>query len=179
MIVTVEELKSQIECDDMTDTAIQSQLTAIEAIIRKYTHNNFQMPAIRFEAETSGNIIKGSSPYIKAGDTLQITQSAVNNGLYVVESITEAEITVDKPLYDWKDNRITKIEYPPDVKQVAIDMFKWKLEFGGKIGVKSEAETLSRHSVSVTYEDSNALYMGYPKGLLSALSLYVKARCWN
>ena len=76
-------------------------------------------------------------------------------------------------------NRIPKVEYPPDVVQCAVDMFKWKLEFGDKVGIKSESETVSRHSESVTYEDSASLYMGYPKGILSALSLHVKARCWR
>ena len=72
---------------------------------------------------------------------------------------------------------MTKIEYPKDVIQCAIDLFEWKRNFGDKIGIKSESETLSRHSESVTYEDSTALFMGYPLGILKGLSLHKKARC--
>jgi hypothetical protein len=49
---------------------------------------------------------------------------------------------------------------------------EWEVNFRGKVGVKSE--TLSRHSI--TYEDSSALFKGYPKGILSALSNYKKMR---
>lgn len=179
MIISVEELKTQIDCGDMTDNVIQSQLTAIESIIRKYTNNNFQQRPVRFEADTSGNIINGSSPYIQIGDTIQITQSAVNDGLYVVTDKSNDTLTVDRLMFDFPQNRITLVKYPADVIQCAVDMFKWKLEFGGKIGIKSESETLSRHSESVTYEDSTTLYMGYPTGILSTLQLHVKSRCWK
>ena len=63
------------------------------------------------------------------------------------------------------------------MKQCAVSLFKWELEFGSKIGIKSESETLSRHSETVTYEDSATLFMGYPIGILNGLSLYKKARC--
>jgi len=68
---------------------------------------------------------------------------------------------------------VTKIHYPADVIQCAVDLYKWKQDMGDKVGVKSE--TLSRHSV--TYEDSATLFMGYPVGILNGLSLHNKARC--
>lgn len=179
MIVTVDELKNRIDTGDLTDEQIKWRLESIEAVVRKYTHNNFQKIPARFEAATTDSEILGTSPYIRPGDTVQITQSNINDDIYVVETITENSMTVDKPIFKSNINRITKVEYPPDVVQCAVDMFKWKLEFGDKVGIKSESETVSRHSESVTYEDSASLYMGYPKGILNALSLHVKARCWR
>lgn len=179
MIITVEELKTHVDCGDMTDSVIQSHLTAIESIIRKYTHNNFHVQVIRFEAAVEDGVIRVVSPYIKVGDTLEVTQSPINNGLYTIATKTDFTLTVNEPIFDHPVNRFTLVRYPSDVKQCAIDMFKWKFEFGDKVGIKSESETLSRHSESVTYEDSSTLYMGYPTGLLSTLQLHVKARCWQ
>lgn len=176
MILTVEELKAQVDVGEMTDDVIVARLEAIEKVIRKYTHNNFQNQKVRFIASTQNNIINGMSPFIKSGDTVQISQTVANDGLYIVTDVTDTNTVVEGMLYDETRNVVTKIEYPTDVKQCAIDLFKWKLEFGQKIGIKSESETLSRHSVSVTYEDSQTLFMGYPVGILSGLSLHKKAR---
>lgn len=179
MIISVEELTAQVDCGDMSDVAIQRRLASIEAVIRKYTNNNFQNKFARIEGKSDNGRIYGTSPYIKVGDTVQITQSKVNDGLYVVESVNDGYITVDKNVYDVSFNRMTKIEYPHDIVDCAIKLFEWQSEYGSKIGIKSESETLSRHSTSVTYEDSSSLYMGYPTGLLSGLALYKKSRGWT
>ncbi len=179
MIISVEELTAQVDCGDMSDIAIQRRLASIEAVIRKYTNNSFQNRSARFEGRSDNGIIYGTSPYIRAGDTVQITQSKVNDGLYVVDSVADGYITVDRDIYDVPRNRVTKIEYPPDIVDCAIKLFEWQSEYGSKIGIKSESETLSRHSTSVTYEDSSSLYMGYPTGLLSGLALYKKSRSWE
>ena len=81
-------------------------------------------------------------------------------------------ITVDKPLIDESHVLVTKVEYPADVIDCVVELMEWNLNFGGKVGIKSE--TLSRHSV--TYEDSATLFMGYPVGILNGLKLHVKAR---
>ena len=115
----------------------------------------------------------GSPRFFSVGDTVQISGSVVNDGLYVVVSVSEDRLELDKPLFEVSYNLVTKIQYPADVIQCAIDLYKWKQTMGDKVGVKSE--TLSRHSV--TYEDSATLFMGYPVGILKGLSLYRKARC--
>jgi hypothetical protein len=107
------------------------------------------------------------------GDTVQISGSGVNEGLYVVRTIGDDHIELDKPLMPVCMNLVTKISYPADVIQCAVDLYKWKQTMGDKVGVKSE--TLSRHSV--TYEDSATLFMGYPVGILNGLKLHRKARC--
>ena len=115
----------------------------------------------------------GSPLFFTVDDTVQISGSQVNDGLYSVMVVGEDYIDLDKPLHTTDYNLVTKIQYPADVIQCAVDMYRWKQNMGEKVGIKSE--TISRHSV--TYEDSASLYMGYPLGLLSCLNLYKKARC--
>lgn len=177
MIISVVNLKTLVDCGDMTDPQINAWLVSIEQVIRKYTNNNFQNRNVRFVAPSKGNQLIGAFSYLRVGDTIQISQSQVNDGLYVVQDITEDHLAVNRELFDVANNKITKIEYPEDVVQCAADLFGWKKEFGSKVGLKSESETLSRHTASVTYEDSATLYMGYPIGILKGLHHHRKARC--
>lgn len=178
MIMTAEEVRTQVGCQQMYDDEIKSKLGAIEEIIRKYTNNNFQNKYIRFcSASVNGNQLDVTSDFLKVNDTIQITQSMVNDGLYQIIAVLDDGIIVDGELFDVPFNRITKVEYPEAVKQCAIALFKWELEFGSKIGITSESETLSKHTQSVSYEGSDKLFMGYPTGILNGLSLYKKARC--
>ena len=176
MIISVDKIKEHIDCGELSDNIILTRLKAIEQVIRAFTHNNFQNRNARFEAEASSGVLLGASPYIRVGDTVQVSQSMVNDGLYTVVNVTDDQTTLDGELFATKKNLVTKIHYPDDVVQCAIDLFKWKLEFGDKIGIKSESETLSKHSESVTYEDSASLFMGYPVGILKGLALHSKAR---
>jgi hypothetical protein len=176
MIISVDNIKAHIDCGELSDNIILTRLNAIEQVIRAFTHNNFQNRNARFEAEASGGVLSGASPFIRVGDTVQISQSLANDGLYTVIDVTDGQTTIDGDLFATKKNLVTKIQYPDDVVQCAIDLFKWKIEFGDKIGIKSESEALSRHSESVTYEDSATLFMGYPVGILKGLALHSKAR---
>ena len=172
MIITVEDLKKQIQCTD-ADELITAKLEAIEAVIRAYTNNNFQQRGIRFSGRSDDFRVYGSPQYFTVGDTVQISGSGVNDGLYVVTVVDEDRLELDKSLMAYPVNLVTKIKYPADVIQCAVDLYKWKQNMGDKVGVKSE--TLSRHSV--TYEDSATLFMGYPVGILNGLKLHKKARC--
>lgn len=173
MIISIEDLRSQVDCGNTTDEQISVRLEAIEGVIRQYTNNNFQQRTARFVGNSEGCIVYGSPMFLSVGDTVQISASDVNDGLYVVKAVADDRIEVDKPLMTVENNMVTKIVYPVDVIQCAVDMFTWKKTMGSKVGIKSE--TLSRHSV--TYEDSGSLFMGYPMGILSTLNLYKKARC--
>lgn len=173
MIITVEDLKKQVDTGNATDELITTKLEAIEAVIRAYTNNNFQMRHVRFAGSSEDSNVYGSPQYFTVGDTVQISGSGVNDGLYTVTAAYDDHIELDRPLFNVEYNLVTKIQYPADVIQCAVDLFKWKQTMGDKVGVKSE--TLSRHSV--TYEDSATLYMGYPVGILNGLNLYRKARC--
>lgn len=172
MIISVEDLRNQVDCGDVKDEQIRIKLEAIESVIRAYTGNNFQKPGIRFEGDSDGLNVYGDPQFFRVGDTVQISASGVNDGLYVIEEIAEDYIRLDRELHTAKFNRVTKVDYPADVVQCAVDLFRWKQKMGDKVGIKSE--TLSRHSV--TYEDSGTLYMGYPTGILYGLNLYRKAR---
>lgn len=172
MIISVEEIKQLIEFKNWTDAKIERKLNAIEQTIRKYTNNNFQKRGIRAECAAMTQKIYGHVPGLNAGDTIQISESRFNDGLYVVVGIEDNFITLDKALIDESHVLVTKVEYPADVVDCAVELMEWNLNFGGKVGIKSE--TLSRHSV--TYEDSATLFMGYPVGILNGLKMYMKAR---
>ena len=173
MIITVADLKKQIDCGSATDEQITVKLNAIEAVIRAYTNNNFQQRGIRFIGHSSGMRVYGEPQYFNVGDTVQISDSLVNDGLYQVTEVGVDYVQVDKFLMTTEKNLVTKINYPADVIACAVDLYRWKQNMGEKVGIKSE--TISRHSV--TYEDSATLFMGYPMGVLNGLSLYKKARC--
>lgn len=174
MIITVADLRNQINCGTVTDDVIKAKLEAIEAVIRAYTNNNFQQRGIRFCGYSEDQSIYGVPTNFKVGDTVQITsQFGVNDGLYTIVDMGDDYITLDRELIHVDHNLVTKILYPADVVQCAVDLYKWKQTMGDKVGVKSE--TISRHSV--TYEDSATLFMGYPVGILNGLNLHRKARC--
>lgn len=173
MLMTVAELKARVDTGSLTDAVIAARLEAIEAVIRAYTNNNFQVRTARIVGQSFDDTVYGYSDFIQQGDTVQISQSEVNDGLYVVKTVEQYGITLDKPLFKYPENVVTKVKYPPDVVQCGVDMYRWQQDNGEKVGIKSE--TLSRHSV--TYEDSNTLFMGYPVGILNGLQLHRKARC--
>ena len=173
MIITVDNLKKQVSVTDTDEEVITTKLEAIEMVIRSYTNNNFQQRGVRFIGNSLGSKVYGSPQNFSIGDTVQISAPSLNEGLYQVTDVADDFIQLDKPLLPTNTNMVTKIKYPADVVQCAVDLYKWKMKMGDKVGVKSE--TISRHSV--TYEDSATLYMGYPVGILNGLYLHKKARC--
>lgn len=109
------------------------------------------------------------------GDTVQITESMFNDGLYTVKGIEENAIVLDKELIDEDYVLITKVEYPDDVIECCINLCEWEVKNRGKVGIK--AETLSRHSVTYFDQDASNQMNGYPVSLLGCLKPYRKARC--
>lgn len=172
MIISVDQAKKLIGLNNWSDERIQMKLDAIEQVIRSYTHNNFQNRSVRSDCIVDEQGVHGTVPGLNAGDTIQITESRFNSGLFVVEAIEDDLITVDKALLEESHVLVTKVEYPADVVDCVVELMEWSLNYGGKVGIKSE--TLSRHSV--TYEDSATLFMGYPVGILNGLKLHMKAR---
>ena len=180
MIITTDELISRLQGVPALPSVdvMARELASIEETIRAYTNNKFQMQAARFSGLSDGASVVGTPRYMSAGDTVEISQSKVNDGLYTISAVDSEHIeladVVGQPaeLYPAKC-LVTKIKYPADVVQIAVDLYRWKCLNGDKVGIKSE--TLSRHAV--TYEDSATLYHGYPVGILSGLKLYRKARC--
>lgn len=176
MIMTVSELRQYLTTDDV-DQVLEAKLQALELLIRAYTNNNFQKRAFRAVAVavSDGNkLITAASNPFKPGDTLQITDSELNEGLFTVKVSTNDTITVKEDLIDESGVIATKVVYPADVKMGCANLMKWELDNRDKVGVASE--TISRHSVTYFNMDGDNSLMGYPKSLLGFLKPYMKAR---
>lgn len=173
MIWNAEQLKTMDEFKNMDESILQMKLDAIEEGIRSYTNNNFQNRNVRFNGQSMNGLLIGSSTFLKVGDTIQISQSRVNDGLYVIKSIDDEFITLDSPLFNGT-NTVTKVEYPADVKKGVLDLMIWEVTNRQKVGIQSES--ISRHSVTYFNQDANNQVMGYPTSLLGFLAPYRKAR---
>ena len=173
MIVDVMQLMKLPEFQNTDEGVVKQRLEGLENLIRAYTNNNFQNRFVRFTANSLGNRLLGTSDFLKVGDTVQISQSMVNDGLYTITEIGEDFIRVDQELYK-STNLITKVEYPADVRAGVLELLKWDIKNRPKTGVKSE--TLSRYSVTYFDQDANNQVMGYPVALLGFLKPYIKAR---
>ena len=175
MIISVEKAKSLITFPGWTDEKIEMKLKAVEQTIRAYTNNNFQNRGIRVQACIRAGVFMSESliPF-SVGDTVQVSESRFNSGLFTVSAETDdTTFMVAEDTRDEDDVLVTKVEYPADVVNCCVELMEWAVNFAGKVGIKSE--TLSRHSV--TYEDSATMFMGYPASLLGCLKPYRKARC--
>ena len=174
MIISVEKAKSLISFPNWTDEKIEMTLKAVEQTIRAYTNNNFQDRDYRRTADIVGGLflVEALTPF-DIGDTVQISESSLNKGLFTVASADDSTFTVEETVKDENDVLVTKIVYPADVIDCCVNLMEWEVNNRGKVGIKSE--TLSRHSV--TYEDSASMFMGYPASLLGCLKPYRKARC--
>lgn len=173
MILAVDDVMKLPEFAGQDKTVIAEKLKAAELMIRAYTNNNFQNRFVRFTADSLGNSLFGVSDFLKVGDTVQISQSMVNDGLYTITEIGDDFIKVDEELYKSR-NLVTKVEYPANVKAGVLELIKWEIKNRPKTGIKSE--TLSRYSVTYFDQDANNQVMGYPVALLGFLKPYIKAR---
>ena len=172
MIISVEELKQRITTDK-SDPELEEMLAGIETAIRNYTNNNFQHRGFRTVGTIEDGKLYLDAAVFKAGDTIEISESYFNAGLYVVSEV-EGDVISIPGAVDETDVLVTKIVYPPDVKIGAVNMLKWDLENRPKVGVQSE--TISRHSVTYYNMDGDNSVMGYPKSLFGFLKPYRKAR---
>lgn len=174
MIMSIEELKKYITTEE-PDAVLEAKLQALELLIRKYTNNNFQKRAYRRTADIVGGlfVVDGLTPFTE-GDTVQVSESDLNEGLYTVGEVTDSTFTVIEDTVDEDDVLVTKVVYPMDVKMGVVNMLKWDLENRDKVGISSE--TISRHSVTYADTTGENAVMGYPKALIGFLKPYKKAR---
>lgn len=175
MILSIDKAKSLVNFpESWTDEKIRMKLLAVEQTIRAYTNNNFQNRGFRVSAFILGGVFMSESliPF-SVGDTVQVSESRLNKGLFTVSTADDTTFMVDEEIRDEDAVLVTKVEYPADVVNCCVELLEWSANFAGKVGIKSE--TISRHSV--TYEDSATMFMGYPASLLGCLKPYRKVRC--
>lgn len=157
----------------------QSDLDGIEQSIRELTNNPFQNRRIRFESVEFGSekeitVLSGEIVGLRKDDTIQVSGSALNNGLYVVEEVKDIRIVLqgDPSLFEGSDPGafVTKVEYPADVVSGVRKLLRYDAKMADKIGLKSK--TVSR--MSETYFDQNATenINGYPASLMSFINKY-------
>ena len=170
MIVKVKDALEYLQMD-IPETTIERKIRAIEQLIRSETNNNFHDRAVRLTAPSCGGVLVGNSPYLREGDTVEISGSA-NKGLYTIVCAREERIKVDKDLYDASSNTVTKVVYPEDVQEGVLNMLQWDFTMRSKIGIKTE--TLSRHSVTYYDMDAQNSLDGYPKSLTGFLGPYMQ-----
>lgn len=184
MLMTVEELKKYIQTEE-TDEVLAAKLSALELTIRKYTNNNFQNRGFRATADIRGSlfIMEALQPF-EVGDTVQVSESSQNGGLFTVKEATDSTITANEKTYDEDDVLLTKVEYPMDVKLGAVNILKWQLRndaaaSGDKSAMPVQSETISRHSVTYAQDSTEAdldADFGVPKKHIAFLKAYHKAR---
>lgn len=175
MIISVEELRKCVDTDK-TDFELEAMLEALETSVRKYTNNNFQNIRKRFVSEIVNGGFTEISPYIKTGDTVQISESKYNDGLYIYAD--------DMDLTDEPHCLVTKVEYPADIKMGVVNILKWQLRNdaanSGDVSKKDiQSETISRHSVTYAVDSTEAdidAEFGVPKKHMAFLRHYKKAR---
>ena len=182
MIISLEEaLKLDADATQDAD-AIREMCDGLETMVRKLTNNNFQLIKFRIRGlKLSGSTIKASSGRVdifKAGDTIEINGTDYNNGLYVVESVSDDAITIRGDfIIETNSGAIaTKVSYPADVLTGVKKLIAYDAKMRDKAGIKSE--TVARWSV--TYYDVTAAESseGYPVSLLGFLDKYRKLR-WS
>ena len=178
MIISVEKLKKIITFPaDWTDEKIKMKLNAVEQTIRAYTNNNFQDRGYRVQADIKGGVFMSESliPFA-VEDTVQVSESRYNKGLFTVSSVSDdTTFMVEENTRDEDAVLVTKIVYPADVVTCCVNLMEWEVNNRGKVGIQSE--TLSRHSVTYFNQDSANQVMGYPASLLGCLKAYRKVRC--
>jgi hypothetical protein len=160
----------------------QEDLDGLEQSIRNYTSNNFQNRNIRLEgAQFTTNTITSVDDLtgFREGQTIQVSNSRFNDGLFVIKSINDDLITfADNSFINQNAPKalVTLVEYPADILSGVRKLLKYDSKMGDKIGVKSE--TVSR--MSKTYYDVNSSenIEGYPAALMAFLNKYKKLR-WS
>ena len=177
MIISVEKAKDLVSFpDSWTDEKIKMKLLAVEQTIRAYTNNNFQNRGFRIHANIrNGAFVSESLIPFSVGDTVQVSESRHNKGLFTVSTADDRTFMVDEQIRDEDSVLVTKVEYPADVVSCAVNLLEWEVNNRGKVGIQSE--TLSRHSVTYFNMGAADQVMGYPVSLLGCLKPYRKARC--
>ena len=170
MIISIEELQEISELSTISSNQLLGMCEGIEDFIRHYTNNNFTVKNMTYNTPIIEGKLREVLPVFKAGDTVLISNSKYNNGVYVINDING---TLNKELYDEDGVKVTMVKYPASIKQGVIKLLQYDAKMGAKVGVASES--LSRHSISYQSQGSDAVG-GYPAYLMTFLKPFMKAR---
>ena len=170
MIITIEELKKVSELSNIPDEQLTVMCEGIEDFIRQYTNNNFTVKNVTFNTPSMDGKLETVSPLFKVGDTVLISNSKFNDGVYVINDL---DGTLDKELFDDDNNKVTLVKYPPAVKLGVVKLLQYNAKMDDKVGISSES--LSRHTVTYAQPSSDSIG-GYPSSMMSFLKPYIKAR---
>lgn len=184
MIISAAYLKKFIETD-IAEEVLEARLQALELLIRKYTNNNFQKIGFRACCDATDGVLtsKGTIPF-REGETVQISGSVLNDGIYTVATVSGNTFTVNKEVWNDTNMLVTKVEYSTDIIMGVVDIMRWKLKNEAENSndtskMRIQSESLSRHSVTyatdATESDIDAEF-GVPKKYLAFLKMYKKAR---
>lgn len=161
-------------CPDVT----QEDLDGIEKSIRVLTNNPFQnrrvrFKRIRFENEATIAILDDIQG-LRAIDTVQVSGSKWNDGLYVVDQIDGSMINLkgNSRLFTGTDPDafLTKVEYPADILSGVRKLLAYDSKMRDKVGLKSK--TVSRMSETYYDQNSGESVNGYPAALMSFINKY-------
>ena len=170
MIISIDELKSYSDLSNVPDAELTMMCEGIEDFIRQYTNNNFTVKNVTFNTPSTNGKLATVSPLFKVGDTVLISNSKYNDGVYL---LTDIDGTLNKELFDDDNNKVTLVKYPPAIKLGVIKLLQYNVKMDSKMGISSES--ISRHSVSYAQPSSDSIG-GYPSSLMSFLKPYMKAR---
>ena len=174
MIVTVSEFRQFVETDE-TDAVLERRLKALELFIRGRTHKNFQVRGTGRMVDVADGLFtcEGLHPF-EVGDTLEISGSLLNDGLFTVKEANDDTFRVNEKTRDENVLFVTLVEYPEDIKMGVVQLLKYDLENREKAGIQSES--ISRHSVTYQTLDESNTDRGYPVHLMGFLKRHMKAR---
>lgn len=156
----------------------QEDLDGIEKAIREITNNPFQnrrvrFNQLRFDSENS-LVVLDDLEGLRSGDTIQVSNSKWNDGLYVIDQIDGMTITfLNAPrFFIGTDPKafLTKVEYPADIVSGVRKLLTYDAKMRDKIGLKSK--TVSRMSETYFDQNSGETVNGYPAALMSFINKY-------
>ena len=179
MIISIEELRSEygeFDFSKFTDERLRKKLNAIEQMVRNHTRNGFINRDTITKCYVNGGYIMGDFKGLNVGDTVELYDAGINNGLYVIDYASEDEIALDKDIYDCGEMKLVKVEYPLDVIEGCIELLDYDCNYRAKSKRGVASETISRHSVSYVQSNNSNTLRGYPAHLLGFLEPYIRWR---
>ncbi|ACI00367.1 gp7 [Listeria phage P40] len=155
----------------------QNDLDALELNIRAYTSNHFLNRAsyVRgLDFKDANSVVVDDATNFRVGDSIEIWNSGMNDGLHVIQSIDDYTLTFNDPQFRDLSNiehaNLGLVQYPQDVLSGCMQLLEFDENGRPEFGVKQE--TVAR--TSMTYYDTTSLEtrFSYPAFLTDFLTPY-------